>query len=146
MKKIMINMCIVFALISLSASAQDDNMPKPGGDYVPGYHDFDVPGQSYSQSSQNISGTYYSDDIRMSDMPTGKGYWVLVLSSNKSFTLKRCCDSNSSLVKERYSGEYKYIYGNGEGAGSLWSNGNRIGTFITTSTGIRLGTIDMKKR
>lgn len=124
----------MFALLSMPANADDGSLTVPNNLYAQGYG-----------SSSSITGRYYSDDISMPDMPGGKGYWVLQLGSNNSFVLARCCSANGAVI-ERYSGEYKYVYENGEGAGALWSNGNRIGTFITTSTGIRLGSIDMKKR
>lgn len=130
----MFSLCFMLALVSMPANANDANLTVPIGLYAQGYG-----------SSSSITGRYYSDDISMQDMPGGKGYWVLQLSSGSSFVLARCCSANGAVI-DRYTGEYKYISNNGEGAGSLWSNGNRIGTFITTSTGIRLGTIDMKKR
>jgi hypothetical protein len=134
MKKNLFSLCIMFALVSMSAYADDASLTVPNDLYAQGYG-----------SSSSITGRYYSEDISMPDMPGGKGYWVLQLSSGSSFVLARCCSANGAVI-DRYTGEYKYIFNNGEGAGSLWSNGNRIGTFITTSTGIRLGSIDMKKR
>lgn len=130
----MFSLCVVFALTSISVGAKVLSMPLQDG----------LLAQNYGSNSA-IVGRYYSDDISMSDMPGGSGYYFLELKSNNNFILSRCCSFNGAAI-ERYTGEYKFIYNNGEGAGALWINGNRIGTFITTSTGIRLGTIDMKKK
>ena len=134
MKKIIFVLSIVFAMFPTVVNADEANISVPKGLLAQGY------------GSSSVVGIYYSSDLSMSDMPGGQGYWMLKLTSDNRFVLKRCCSMNGNLVLETYSGEYKYISNNGEGAGSLWSNGSRIGTFITTSTGIRLGTIDMRKR